>query len=55
MTANSRMLYAFARDIPALRWFKEVNKKTGTPINSIIGGLEHRLCLRCLGLRGVGH
>ena len=55
VTANSRMLYAFARDIPALRWFKEVNKKTGTPINSIIGGLEHRLCLRCLGLRGVGH
>lgn len=35
VTSNSRMLYAFARDVPALGWFKRVNPVTGTPINSI--------------------
>ncbi|KAI7843794.1 hypothetical protein COHA_002692 [Chlorella ohadii] len=38
VTSNSRMLYAFARDrgIFGWRWWKEVNGRTGTPINSII-------------------
>lgn len=38
VTSNSRMLYAFSRDHGVLgsRWWKQVNQKTGTPINSII-------------------
>lgn len=38
VTANSRMLYAFARDdgIPGSRWWKRVSPRTRTPVNSIL-------------------
>lgn len=37
VTANSRMSYAFSRDnaIPGSRWWNRVNKRTGTPTNSV--------------------
>jgi amino acid transporter len=37
VTANSRMIYAFSRDgaIPGHRFWHKVNKRTGTPTNSI--------------------
>jgi len=37
ITANSRMIYAFSRDgaIPGHRFWHRVNKRTGTPTNSI--------------------
>jgi amino acid permease (GABA permease) len=37
VTANSRMSYAFARDgaLPGSRLWKQVNRRTGTPTNSI--------------------
>jgi amino acid transporter len=37
VTANSRMIYAFSRDgaIPGSRFWHKVNKRTGTPTNSI--------------------
>lgn len=47
VTSNSRMLYAFARDVPAMSWFKRVNQVTGTPINSII------IMVVCAGLLGL--
>ncbi len=49
VTANSRMIYAFARDgaIPGSRWWHRINKRTRTPTNSVwfavIGALL--LCL----------
>lgn len=43
VTANSRMVYAFARDgaLPGSRLWREVNPRTGTPTNSIW------LCVAC--------
>jgi amino acid transporter len=37
VTANSRMIYAFSRDgaVPGHRLWHKVNKRTGTPTNSI--------------------
>ncbi len=37
VTANSRMIYAFSRDgaVPASRTWHHINKRTGTPTNSI--------------------
>jgi amino acid transporter len=37
VTANSRMIYAFSRDgaVPGSKYWHRINKKTGTPTNSI--------------------
>ncbi|NJP31766.1 amino acid permease [Micromonospora thermarum] len=46
VTANSRMAYAFSRDgaLPGSRIWKRVNRRTGTPTNSIW------LCVACSSL-----
>ncbi|GAB4816144.1 hypothetical protein N2152v2_003190 [Parachlorella kessleri] len=38
ITANSRLLYAFARDngVFGSRYWKQVNSRTGTPVNAVI-------------------